>query len=41
MKSKLKNHWMFAKPDALARLEMCEDCRVQDMFITERERFQS
>ncbi len=40
MKSKLKNHWMFTKPDALARLEMCEDCRVKDMFVAERERFE-
>ena len=29
---KLKDHWMFEKPEALSRLKMCEDCRVKDMF---------
>ncbi len=32
MRDKLKDHWMFQKPDAVRRLEMCEDCRVKDMF---------
>ena len=32
MQEKLKSHWMFQKPDALRRLQMCEDCRVRDMF---------
>ena len=35
MRDKLKDHWMFQKPDAVARLEMCEDCRVKDMFAAE------
>jgi ferredoxin len=32
VQEKLKGHWMFRKPDALRRLQMCEDCRVKDMF---------
>ncbi len=32
MTEKLKNHWMYAKPDAMRRLKLCEDCRVKDMF---------
>jgi ferredoxin len=32
MREKLAGHWMFQKPEALRRLEMCEDCRVKDMF---------
>ncbi len=32
MRDKLAGHWMFQKPEALKRLEMCEDCRVKDMF---------
>ena len=36
MKGKLKGHSMFAKnEDAIKRLEMCEDCRVKDMFAAE------
>ena len=35
MKDKLKNHHMFQSSDAIARLEMCEDCRVKDMFASE------
>ena len=35
MKDKLKNHWMFKDPEAIARLELCEDCRVKDMFAAE------
>ncbi len=36
MKDKLKDHWMFAqKPESIARLEMCEECRVKDMFAAE------
>jgi ferredoxin len=35
MQEKLKGHWMFQKPDALRRLQMCEDCRVKDMFTHE------
>ncbi len=32
MREKLKDHWMFQKPEAVRRMEMCEDCRVKDMF---------
>jgi ferredoxin len=32
MRKKLAGHWMFQKPEAIRRLEMCEDCRVKDMF---------
>ncbi len=35
MREKLQGHWMFQKPEALRRLEMCEDCRVKDMFAQE------
>ena len=35
MTEKLKGHWMFEKPDAVKRLQMCEDCRVIDMFDKE------
>ena len=32
MTDKLATHWMFQKPEAVRRLQMCEDCRVKDMF---------
>ena len=32
MTEKLQNHWMFDRPEALNRLQMCEDCRVKDLF---------
>ena len=32
MTEKLKGHWMFEDDAALRRLQMCEDCRVIDMF---------
>ncbi len=36
MREKLKGHWMFEdNSDAMKRLEMCEDCRVKDMFAAE------
>jgi ferredoxin len=35
MSEKLKGHWMFQDADALRRLQMCEDCRVKDMFARE------
>lgn len=35
MREKLQGHWMFQKPGALRRLEMCEECRVKDMFVSE------
>lgn len=34
MTEKLRGHWMFQKPEALRRIQMCEDCRVRDMFET-------
>ncbi|EIJ44355.1 hypothetical protein BegalDRAFT_3547 [Beggiatoa alba B18LD] len=33
---KLKGHKMFQDEVALKRLEMCEDCRVRDLFTVER-----
>jgi hypothetical protein len=36
MQEKLKGHWMFQDANALRRLQMCEDCRVKDMFQHER-----
>ena len=32
MQQRLAGHSMFQAPGALARLRMCEDCRVRDMF---------
>lgn len=32
MNQKLASHWMFSDGKALRRLQMCEDCRVIDMF---------
>lgn len=34
MRNKLQYHWMFQDPGAVQRLEMCETCRVKDMFAT-------
>ncbi len=36
MEEKLRSHRMF-QGQALERLKMCEDCRVKDMFVSERE----
>ncbi len=33
MREKLKGHWMFQDPEQMRRLEMCENCRVEDMFV--------
>lgn len=30
--AKLADHWMFQDEAQKRRLEMCEDCRVEDMF---------
>jgi len=30
--SRLRDHSMFQDPRALRRLQMCEDCRVRDMY---------
>ncbi len=32
---KLEGHWMFQTDEARRRLEMCEDCRVRDIFAAE------
>ncbi|MFZ0488186.1 MAG: 4Fe-4S binding protein [Arenicellales bacterium] len=32
IRSKLSGHWMYQDPKQRKRLEMCEDCRVEDMF---------
>ena len=32
MTEKLSGHWMFKDPAALRRIQMCEQCRVVDMF---------
>ena len=33
MLQRLSSHWMYQdKPEQMARLKMCEDCRVKDMF---------
>ena len=33
IRSKLAGHWMYQDPVQLKRLEMCEDCRVEDLFL--------
>lgn len=33
MAKKLAGHWMFQAHDAMRRLQMCEDCRVKEMFV--------
>lgn len=35
MREKLQNHWMFQDPAQMRRLEMCENCRVEDMYRRE------
>ena len=37
MREKLKHHWMFQDEQSLRRLQMCEDCRVKDLFASEGE----
>ena len=32
MSAKLSGHWMFQSEEARRRLQMCEECRVKDMF---------
>lgn len=32
MTAKLSGHWMFQDPQALRRIQMCDACRVTDMF---------
>jgi len=31
MRTKLKGHWMYQDPAQMARLEMCENCRIEDL----------
>lgn len=33
IRQKLQNHWMYQNPEQRQRLEMCEDCRVADMYV--------
>ena len=33
MGEKLAGHWMFQTNDAKRRIQMCDDCRVKDMFM--------
>jgi ferredoxin len=35
---KLEGHWMFQTEEARRRMQMCEDCRVRDMFTSEARR---
>ena len=35
MSERLRDHPMFQKPGSLERLQMCDDCRVKDMFVAE------
>ncbi len=37
MMKKLEGHWMFQSEEAIRRMQMCEHCRVKDMFRTERD----
>src|SRR5690606_4807846 len=34
---KLEGHWMFQTEEARRRLQMCEHCRVKDMFRSGRD----
>ena len=39
IRAKLAGHWMYAeKPEAVRRLEMCDECRVKDMFADDLNR---
>jgi ferredoxin len=35
---KLEGHWMFQTEEARRRLQMCEDCRVRDLYTAEARR---
>jgi ferredoxin len=37
MQHKLEGHWMFQTEDSRRRLQMCEHCRVKDMFKSGRQ----
>ncbi|MDJ0957748.1 MAG: 4Fe-4S binding protein [Arenicellales bacterium] len=34
MREKLKGHWMYQDAAQRRRLEMCENCRIEDMYLT-------
>ena len=36
MAEKLKGHWMFQDEAAMRRIQMCDECRVKDMFAREQ-----
>ena len=38
MLKKLEGHWMFQNEESRRRLQMCDTCRVKDMFQAERNR---
>jgi len=38
LNAKLAGHWMFQSEEARRRLQMCEDCRVRDLFSAEARR---
>jgi ferredoxin len=38
LSQKLEGHWMFKTEEARRRLQMCEDCRVRDLFTAEARR---
>jgi ferredoxin len=38
MSRKLEGHWMFQSEEARKRMQMCDDCRVRDMFTAEARR---
>jgi len=38
LNAKLAGHWMFQSEEARRRLQMCEDCRVRDLFTAEARR---
>lgn len=35
MERRLKGHWMFQDAEAIARIRLCEDCRIQRMYEDE------
>ncbi|MEE4296231.1 MAG: 4Fe-4S binding protein [Wenzhouxiangella sp.] len=35
MERRLKGHWMFQDAEAIARIRLCEDCRIQKMYEDE------
>lgn len=37
MIEKLSGHWMFKDKRALSRLKMCENCRVEDMYVSHQQ----